>query len=387
MIMTRHLPPYSGFEQGPIRPPSEADSLLIRLTRNCPWNHCTFCPVYKGTRFSLRPADHVKKDIDAIHRCISLLNDTTDPLRPIPQSRLQDIGHGLPAEDSAAFRAAYRWYLSGMETIFLQDANSLIMPSRDIIQILDHIRNRFPWAKRITSYARSHTISRIRDNDLSAIRSAGLNRIHVGMESGSDTVLDMVRKGASQKIHIEAGLKARQAGFELSEYVMPGLGGRAHSRVHAIETAQSLNRINPDFIRFRTLAIPDTVPLHEHCKTGRFQKCPDVMVAEEILVLIDHLDRITSVVQSDHILNLFGQVNGKLPDDRERMLTPLRRFLKMEPEDRCLYQAGRRLGLFADLDDMQRPRRREKVLRFCREAGITPDNVDQLTDQLMKRFI
>jgi hypothetical protein len=222
---------------------------------------------------------------------------------------------------------------------------------------------------------------------LKAIRTAGLNRIHIGLESGSDEVLKMTKKGTTKETHIKAGLKVKNAGMELSEYIMPGLGGRAYAETHAVETADALNKIDPDFIRLRTLAIPNSVSLFEDWTSGRYEKCTDVMVAKETELLIESLDGITSMLQSDHILNLFQDLEGKLPDDKERMLDILRTFLNMAPERQAVYQVGRRLGFFSSMKDMQSPHRLARAEKTCRELGITPDNVDQVIDELMKRFI
>jgi radical SAM superfamily enzyme YgiQ (UPF0313 family) len=255
------------------------------------------------------------------------------------------------------------------------------------VEILIHLKKHFPWVERVTSYARSHTITRIKDHDLKAIRDAGLNRIHIGLESGSDEVLKMVKKGMTKETHIKAGLKVKKAGMELSEYIMPGLGGKTYSKIHALETADALNQINPDFIRLRTLAIPNFVELYEDYETGRFEKCTDIMMVKENKLLIESLDRITSVVKSDHILNLFENLEGTLPQDKERMLEILRAFLAMEPERQSLYQVGRRLGFFSCLSDMESPHRLAKAEKTYQQLGITPDNVDEVIDELMKRFI
>ena len=154
-----------------------------------------------------------------------------------------------------------------------------------------------------------------------------------------------------------------------------------------METADALNQINPDFIRLRTLAIPNSTPLHEHYQAGRFRKCSDLEMAREILLFVETLGGITSTVRSDHILNLFQDLEGKLPEDKQAMIDILRRFLDMSPEQQTLYQVGRRLGVFSSLDSMDSPRRMEKVQRTCRELGITPTNVDELIEELMKRFI
>ena len=247
---------YNGFEQGPIRPPSEANSLLIRVTRNCPWNHCTFCPVYKKRRFSLRPKAHVIEDIEAVYRHVSALHALADANGRVLQADLNEHLGSIDNNEFAPFQAAVQWYGAGMRSIFLQDANSLIIKPDDLIEILQHLQRRFPDVERITSYARSHTIARISDAHLAAMRAAGLDRIHIGLESGSDVVLKKVRKGVDKATQVKAGRKVKRAGMQLSEYLMPGLGGREFSELHAKESADALNQIDPDFIRLRTLALP-----------------------------------------------------------------------------------------------------------------------------------
>ena len=378
---------HPGFEQGPIRPPSEARSLLIRVTRNCPWNHCSFCPVYKGARFSVRPENHVIADIDAIHRHVSGLRALADPQGRILREEIHLHMQGLPDHEQQPFAAALNWFAGGMTSIFLQDANSLVIKPDSLIRILRHIRSRFPWVERVTSYARSHTVARISDENLKQMRSAGLNRIHIGLESGSDRVLGRIRKGVDKATQIKAGRKVKRAGMELSEYVMPGLGGRDLSREHALETADALNRIDPDFIRLRTLAIPGGIPLAEEHHSGQFVKLGDIEMVREIRLFVESLNGITSMLASDHILNLFDEVQGRLPAAQPDILAVLDRFLALDPEEQCLFQVGRRLGLFHRLADMQRPKRRAKVVAFCEQHGIGPENVDGVIDEMMKRFI
>jgi hypothetical protein len=375
------------FEQGPIRPPSEAYSLLVRVTRNCPWNRCTFCPVYKGTRFSIRPVEHVKRDIDAVYKYVEALRQNIDESGRIDRTALNQIVATIEPGDQSAFHAAFNWLAGGATSVFIQDANSLVIKPADLVDILIHLKARFPWVERITSYARGHTLARIKDDDLKAIGDAGLNRIHTGLESGSDTVLEMVKKGATKEIQIKAGQKVKRAEIELSEYYMPGLGGRALLEEHALETAGALNQIDPDFIRLRTLALPSRIPLFEEVQAGRFEKCTDLMVAKETQMFIENLDGITSVVKSDHILNLFGDLEGTLPQDKERMLAILHTFLAMDPERQRLYQIGRRIAVFSGLSDMENPRRLAKAERVHRELGVTADNIDEIVGELMKRFV
>ncbi|MBW2605790.1 MAG: radical SAM protein [Deltaproteobacteria bacterium] len=378
---------YQGFEQGPIRPPSEACSLLVRVTRNCPWNHCTFCPVYKDSRFSIRPKDHVIKDIDSVYRSVGIIQKTAGGKEKAPLSKIRKTAGNADNLDPRAFNAALNWIRGGMRSVFIQDANSLIIKPLDLVEILTHLKTCFPWVERITSYARSHTVARISDDHLKAVRDAGLSRIHIGLESGSDKVLKMTKKGVTKETHIKAGLKVKKAGMELSEYVMPGLGGKTYSKEHAVETADALNQINPDFIRLRTLAIPNSVTLYDDYETGRFEKCTDLMMAEEVLLFIESLNKITSVLKSDHILNLFQNLEGKLPEDKKDMIDIVRRFLDMPPDRQCVYQVGRRLGFFSRLRDMGDRRRLERAQKACRQFGITPENVDEVIDELMRRFI
>ena len=378
---------YNGFEQGPIRPPSEAYSLLIRITRNCPWNRCTFCPVYKGKKFSIRPVEHIKKDIDSVSSHVEKLQKLSDESGHISRKDIRQAAEKAEPDQLPAFNAAFSWIAGGMRSVFIQDANSLIIKPADLVEILKHIKKRFSDLERITSYARSQTVARIKDEDLEAIKEAGLNRIHIGLESGSNQVLKMVKKGVTKETHIKAGLKIKKAGIELSEYVMPGLGGKKYSEIHALETADALNRINPDFIRLRTLAIPNGLSLYEDYMNGNFEKCSDVMMAKEILLFLEMLAGITSVIKSDHILNLFEEVEGVLPDDREYMTGVIQNFLSMDPKHKALYQVGRRLGIFSRLSDMDSPRRFARVEKTCRELNITFENVDEIIDEMMKRFI
>lgn len=370
---------YQGFEQGPIRPPSEAASLLLRVTRNCPWNRCTFCSVYKKQKFSLRPVADVVADIDTIHRYVTELQQ--GGRAPAITART------VSPDDQQAFFAARNWLAEGMESIFLQDADTLVIRPENLIAILLHIKKRFPQVQRITSYARSDSVARISDENMKEIAAAGLNRIHIGMETASDTILGMIRKGVTKDIHIAAGRKVKQAGIELSEYVLSGIGGSEFSREHAMETADALNQINPDFIRFRTLHLQDKINLFADSADYRYQWAPDLVLAEEILLLLERLEGITSSVKSDHSYNLFQEIDGNLPDDKERLLEVLRSFMAMAPADRVLFQLGKRSGHFLRLSDMRIPGRSAQVAGSCRKAGITPDNADQkIHDMIQERM-
>ncbi len=379
---------YRGFEQGPIRPPNEAYSLLVRVTRNCPWNRCRFCPVYKGTRFSVRRVEDVKRDIDAVHRHVESLRKLAGEPGRLRSDQLDQLAARVDPADGAAFGAALNWFVGGrLKSVFLQDADSLVMKPDELVEILRHLKRRFPFVERITSYTRARTVAARKLADLQAIRAAGLNRIHVGLESGSDEVLRLVAKGCTRQMHIDAGRKAKTAGFELSEYYMPGLGGRALSEAHARQSADVLNQIDPDLIRLRTLTIPPTAPLFEDQRAGRFEKCTDVTVAGELLTFIESLSGISSVVTSDHVLNLLPELEGKLPADQAAMIKVLRTFLDLEPARQRLYQVGRRLGIFNGLRDLDEPDRATAAEQAGRQLGITANNVDRIVDEITNRFV
>jgi radical SAM superfamily enzyme YgiQ (UPF0313 family) len=384
---------YAGFEQGPIRPPSEAYSLLIRVTRNCPWNRCTFCVVYKGQKFELRNVENVKRDIDAVSRHVEVLRKLSDDAGFITQSQVRAAAEGLGPDEMDAFAAAVHWSAAGMTSIFIQDANSLIMKPAELVEVLNHLKKRFPWVERVTSYARSHTLARTKPDDMKAIGEAGLNRIHVGMESGSDRVLKMVQsgsdrvlkmvhKGVTKQRHIEGGLRVKEAGIELSEYVMPGLGGAELSREHALETADALNQIDADFIRLRTTRIFPGIPLYDRWQQGRFTKLSEAETAEEILRFIEALDGIESTVKSDHMNNLLEDVEGKLPGDKGKMMERIRSFLELDAEKQAVYFFGRGIGMFRGVGDMEDAGRLQSVRQAYDRVGATPETVEGIIMEL-----
>lgn len=303
----------------------------------------------------------------------------------VTRKQVIEIRADINPTDIQAFNAALHWFAAGMSSVFLQDANSLIVKPAGLVHMLKHIKNRFPWIERITSYARSHTVARIKSGDLKEIADAGLNRIHIGMETGSDRILKMVKKGVTKEMHIKAGRNAKAAGIELSEYVLTGLGGKKFSREHAIETADALSRINPDFIRFRNLSFRDNSTLYEKCEPGSYERATDIVRAKETLLLIENLSGITSQVKSDHMNNLLEEVEGILPEDKSYMMDVLRAFIEMEPERRVLYQIGKRLRLFSRLSDMENPDSLEEVEKVCRDNGIAAENVDDAVYELMLR--
>ena len=342
------------FEQGPIRPPSEATSLLLRVTRNCPWNKCAFCHTYRGTKFELRSVEEVKKDIQA-------MKDMADKVTGLSwewgegghvnRSVLQRIYNSRDFDNDCLYTVA-AWLYFGGENVFLQDANSLILKTADLLAVLNFLKEKFPKIKRITSYCRSHTAARKTVDEFKQLKNAGLSRIHIGMESGSDEVLSLINKGVTADDHIKAGLNIRAAGIELSEYVMPGLGGIKLTREHALETARVINAINPDFIRLRTLHVVPGTGLHELMKKCEFQPLSDDDILREIKLFIENLDVRGTYLASDHILNLLEELEGTFPEDKKRILFAIERYFDLSDQDRLIFRVGRRSGAFRTLDDL-----------------------------------
>ena len=342
------------FEQGPIRPPSEARSLLLRVTRNCPWNQCQFCPVYKKRKFSLRTVEEIKQDIETVKNIVDDVKALSWRLGCSGAVNNQVISSVFGDSDySDNYRSVAAWLYYGTGACFLQDADNMIMKVRDLVEVLDFLRKKLPEITRITTYSRSRTVVRKSVESLKQIREAGLDRIHIGLESAYDPILKLMKKGVKGAQQIEAGQKVVEAGMELSEYVMPGLGGQEMWKEHAVETAKALNQINPHFIRLRSLRVPKRVPLHEKLKDGSFTMQTDDMIAEEIKLFIETLDGITSMVTSDHIMNLLEEVTGRLPQDKEMMLEVIRKYQALSDLDRIIFRIGRRGGTYRSTDDLE----------------------------------
>jgi radical SAM superfamily enzyme YgiQ (UPF0313 family) len=372
-------------EQGPIRPPSEAASLLIRVTRNCPWNKCAFCSTYKGEQFSRRPVEDVLRDVDTARRIAD---------RVVQLAWEKGFGGRVNAEVVREAGARYghlyyhvaAWLYYGGKTVFLQDANSLVLKTSDLVRIIGHIRKVFPAVDRITTYARANTAARKTSDELRELREAGLARIHMGMESGADVVLKKVQKGITAADLLEAGRKIREAGISLCWYIMPGLGGREHSREHALETASVINAANPDFIRFRTLSVLKNTPLYDMMQNGEFTPLDEDEIVEEQRLLIQSLQGVTTTIVSDHILNLLQELEGTLPGDRERLLGIIDRYLSLAPHEKANYQLGRRAGVYNCMDDMQNPNKYQFVEGLLEKIGGPGKLKDELS-RIRRQFV
>lgn len=336
------------FELGPIRPPSEGKdrSLLIRATRNCPWNKCEFCSTYKGKKFGYRRPEEIKNDIDVARSLAEEIKRASWRLGlggRISQEvvRLQNLVN------------VANWLSSGGKTAFLQDANTLIMRTPELVDVIKYLKETFPSVERVTSYARSKTCSRKHLEELGELYEAGLSRLHVGLESGCDEVLEEMQKGVTAAQHIEGGKKVVKSGISLSEYVMPGLGGKKRSEKHALETAKVLNEINSDFIRIRSLVVRRGSPLFDRRESGQFEELSEDEVVDEIGIFIENLS-CNSYLVSDQMSNLLFGIEGQLPYDKARILKVIGQYKAKPLHQRLSFRLGQRLrsylGVYGGLD-------------------------------------
>jgi len=374
------------FGLGPIRPPSEAYSLLIRVTINCPWNRCKFCHIYKGEKFQLRSVEEIKQDITTAKAI---------------QDKIKEIswksGYGGSVEEMAgatltnppneAFFNVALWLYAGGTSAFLQDANTLIMRTNELVEVIKFLKQTLPTITRVTSYGRSKTAAKKKLEELIQLQQAGLSRLHIGLESGYDPLLQYMDKGVTATDHIVGGKKIVESGISLCEYVVLGLGGKEMWREHAIETAKVLTQIDADFIRVRTLTIKQGMPLYDEIENGNFTRATDEEIVEEERLLIEHLD-CHSYFVSDHITNLLQEVEGKLPEDKEKMLASIAKFQSLSPEERANFRVGRRVGIYTDLDDLYDWRKYSTVEQAIKKLSHDGNQVDEETIYtLMKRFI
>lgn len=277
----------------PFRPPNEASSALIRVTRGCPWNRCLFCTMYKTQPFQLRTINDIKKDIDA--------------------------AVGL---------------YPGARSVFIADSDSLAM--KNIEEVISYIRFRFPHVERITSYARATTLMRLGADHLGRCRQAGLTRVHVGLESGDADTLAFLKKGATPEEMIAGGKAAKDAGLEISLYVLIGAGGKDRLMEHAVGSARVCNEINPQFIRLRTLIVQHGSLLEERLRQGEYHPTNPKEKIAEVKKFLECLTVHDCELASDHHTNylwvgnsvVYTGIHGMLPNDKKQMMAVLNRTMQ-----------------------------------------------------------
>jgi len=305
------------FDIGMYRPPSEGGSfsLLLRFTRNCPWNKCTFCEMYKGERFVYRSVEEIKADIDSVRTTIDEIPAISRKLGYGGRIN-RDVAMAVLQADASfytshCFISVFEWLASGGKTAFLQDANSMIMRPPEFVEVLKYLREKLSMLTRVTTYARSKTLAQRKPEQLKEIHDAGLTRLHVGLETGDNELLGIVRKGVTSEEQIEGGRKAMEAGFQLSEYWMPDLGGRERWRQHAENTARALTEIDPHYIRSRPFVPRMGTPIYEEYERGDLRLSSPHERLEEVRLMIENLD-VTSRVCFDHAMNSWLDRRGGL---------------------------------------------------------------------------
>ena len=337
------------FELGPIRPVDEAESLLIRTTRGCPWNRCEFCVNYRGMPFSIRPVDEIKQDIIA----------------------------------AAEYYKHYPF-----QTCFLQDGDSFIMKTAKLIEILGFLKQHFPSLKRISSYGRAQTMIRKSPQEIKDICDAGLNMLYCGMESGSDAVLEKINKGSTSSDMIKSAHMAKQAGMKISEFIILGLGGKELWKEHATGTAGALNKIDPHFIRVLTIGVKKGSGLERQMKEGKYQLQTEKNLIEEQRLLIENLDGISSYYANHHAVDLLMEARGQLPQEKPKLLAIMDRYLYLPENERINYTLGKRMGYYQHLDDMHDENLKGLVEAKIREiTNAYPDQLEEIFHQLREQVV
>ena len=345
-------------ELGPMGPIGEGAALMLRVNRNCPWNQCLFCSVYKQSRFSSRSVKEVKGDIDTARRIGDLLEGKSWEMGlngwVQPEVIEKVIGEhpaiygDYPAGGTQEQRLALRclsnvagWYMYGARRVFLQDANALFMKPAELIEVLRHLKKAFPTVDTVTCYARSRTCAQRSAEEWKDLHDAGLSWCFVGIESGCDAVLEFMKKGVTRQEHISGGQKLVAAGIQMAAFVMPGLAGRDPdlSRRHMRDTISVLNEIRPTEVRVRSLAVLENAPLYGRWKAGEFLLPGEDQMVEELKELIEGLD-VDCAFETLQMTNAFT-FRGRLPAPKSAFLDALGDYQRLPPLERARYLLNR----------------------------------------------
>ncbi len=268
-----------------IRPPSEADSLILQITLGCSHNKCTFCGTYRDKKFRKRPIGEVFEDIESVR----------------PRSDM-------------------------VRRVFLADGDAMMLSQKHLLPVLDKLDEEFPNLQRVGIYANARDILKKTPDELEELRGKKLSIAYIGLESGSDQVLRKVNKGATAQEQIDAVRKAQQAGIKMSVIALLGLGGRKLSEEHAKRTAWALNQMQPRFASFLTLMLVQGTELAEEYRRGEFELPGPVEMLRELRMTVQGLELEKTIFRTNHASN-FLALGGTLPKDKERILAELDRAL------------------------------------------------------------
>lgn len=350
----------STYRIGPIRPPSEATSLLLQITQGCTWNKCKFCNLYRGTQFKTFSADSIKRDIDTMAEYAEkVMARRVDGAWDF-EGMNADLSRLNEAEGNCYYGVA-NWLINGGETVFLQDGNSLVLRDGRLSEVLRYLRATFPSIKRVTSYGRAENLAKITAEEFAELKEAGLDRIHSGFETGSDAVLQLVNKGVTAEQEIIAGQNIKAGGLELSVYFMPGLGGKRLSEDNAKGMANVVSQVDPDFVRIRTAAVKPGTDLYEDYLSGNLILCSEDEKVGELRTLIEETKGVTTRLVSDHMINLLQDLEGSLDYEKPELLAMIDRYLAMPEVEKKRFQLARRMRYVNFLSDM--PKMNENTIR------------------------
>lgn len=281
---------YFDTAEGPVfRPPSEAESFILRVTIGCSHNRCTYCNMYRTVDFRMRTMDEI----------------------------MAQINHAKEYKDF-------------IRRIFLADGNALVLPTDKLLEILRVLRENFPKLRRVSCYAGPNDILRKTPEELQSLAEAGLKLVYYGMESGDDEVLLHVNKGVTAQQSIEAGQKIVSAGIKLSIMVIIGLGGKAGSKRHAYHTAQAVNAIRPTMLSALTLMMYRGSELRAEYERGEFEILSPTEIMGELYDLIHAIDLPSEahcIFRSNHISN-YVALAGTLPHDKEKLLADSKKAME-----------------------------------------------------------
>lgn len=342
------------FRIGPIRPPSEADSLLIQVTRGCTWNRCKFCQLYRHTQFKAYSVDSVKADIDNMvilaDRIRKYRNEAGD--WDIDGINME-LGGISSDEERQSYYMMANWLIRDGRNVFLQDGNTTVLKGGRLSDVIRYLKDAFPQIERITSYGRAENLSKTSPEEFADLKDAGLDRIHSGFETGSDKVLTMINKGVTQAQEIIAGKNVKAGGIELSIYFMAGVGGHDLTADNAEGTAEVINQINPDFVRVRTAAYKPGTELYDEWQQGLIIPCTDEEKLIEIRRIIELADNVDTRIVSDHILNLLMDIEGHMIKDKSRLLAIADEYLNLPKDKQREFQLARRMNMVVRPSQME----------------------------------
>ncbi len=265
------------------RPPSEAGSLIIQLTIGCARNTCTFCAMYKDKNFRIRPLEEVVEDLYMAREYYSRIK---------------------------------------VKRVFLADGDALIVKTKDLLYILEKVKEIFPECERISMYGAPKDILGKTPEELKTLKEAGLDMIYMGIESGDDEVLTFVKKGATQAEMIEAGKKIKDAGMILSVTLISGLGGRRFLKEHAVNSAKVISAIKPEYVGFLTLLVEEGTPMYDQLKNGEIELLKPQEVLEEMKLFISNVDSEGTVFRANHASN-YIPLGGTFNRDKEALLAQI----------------------------------------------------------------